>query len=156
MRFIKLQPFLIDEIIHPSDHVVTACAPRLFTSLKQTQQVVNDNKEFRISVDVPGVKKADMDIKVDEGVVHVSGFRRIIASDGKSVKKARFARSFSLNDSVDVDKYQANLSDGVLLISAPKKPLPQAKTIAITTHPHPDPTPIETEPNACAEDNEKR
>ena len=54
--------------------------------------------------------------------------------DGKTTKRARFSRTFSLEeDSVVVSKMKANLSDGVLVVTVPKKPRSQPIKIAITT-----------------------
>jgi HSP20 family molecular chaperone IbpA len=93
-----------------------------------------DDKEIRYSIDVPGVKAMDMEVTVKEGYLHVSGSRKTSSTDGKTIKKARFARSFLLDqDFVDVSKMKANLSDGVLDVTVPKKPKPNPIKIAITT-----------------------
>lgn len=94
-----------------------------------------DEKEIRFSIDVPGVKAADLEVTVKDGQLHVSGSRSTKLKDGNTTKRARFSRSFSLEeDSVDVSKMKANLSDGVLVVTVPKKPRSEPIKIGITTN----------------------
>merc|ERR1711933_323137 len=72
------------------------------------------------TMDVPGVKEEDIDIKLDDGQLTVQGQRTIGSETSRFSSK--FFRSFSLDPTVDVDSLAANLKNGVLTISAPKDP----------------------------------
>merc|ERR1719282_2073714 len=83
-------------------------------------QLIDNDKKFQLTVDVPGVKEEDIDIKLDDGQLTVQGQRTI--GSGTSRFSSKFFRSFSLDRTVDVDSLTANLKNGVLTISAPKDP----------------------------------
>jgi HSP20 family molecular chaperone IbpA len=95
-------------------------------------QVHEDDKEYTVSVDVPGVKAEDMNIKVEENVLHLSGGRKIKKEGGYS--ESKFDYRMTLGDDVQVDKITANLQDGVLKLTAPKMEVkkPAARVISIT------------------------
>eukprot|EP00429_Kryptoperidinium_foliaceum_P037067 CAMPEP_0176174312 /NCGR_PEP_ID=MMETSP0120_2-20121206/89307_1 /TAXON_ID=160619 /ORGANISM="Kryptoperidinium foliaceum, Strain CCMP 1326" /LENGTH=170 /DNA_ID=CAMNT_0017512347 /DNA_START=661 /DNA_END=1169 /DNA_ORIENTATION=+ len=82
-------------------------------------QVSEDDKKFSISVDLPGVRAEDMQIKLlDNNILHLSGGRKFQEDD--SVTERKFGYQFSLsNKNLDLEHLQAHLSDGVLKISAP-------------------------------------
>jgi HSP20 family protein len=88
---------------------------------------VNDgNDAFQVALDVPGVKASDLDISFneDDSVLKVSGKRDIIGDGGVS-RTVKFSKSFSLDSSsaVEKDKISAQISNGVLLVTAPKVPI---------------------------------
>ena len=91
----------------------------------------NDNK-YQISMDLPGVKKSEVSAQLeDDGrVLHVSGGRKVI-KDGKTVE-TKFDKRFTIGRNVDVSQLTANLSDGVLTVTAPKKKEPEPMKISIT------------------------
>lgn len=73
--------------------------------------------EIELTVDVPGVAAADLNVELlEEGtLLHVSGSRR----HHESVKE--FDQLFRLNKDVDAENLSVRLSDGVLRVVAPKK-----------------------------------
>lgn len=93
-----------------------------------------DDKSYNLSVDVPGVKAEDMTIKVEANTLRVSGFRKRTTSDGKSSEERKFDYRLTLGDDVDVDNISANLENGVLQLTAPKKKPeePKARVIQVT------------------------
>jgi len=81
-------------------------------------ELVDDDEKFELSIDVPGVKEEDIDVKLEDGLLTVQG-RRMASSDS-SQYTSKFSKSFSLDKTVDVDQITAELKNGVLTISAPK------------------------------------
>merc|ERR1712008_384955 len=81
-------------------------------------QLVNTDKKFQLTVDVPGVKEGDIDIELDDGQLTVQG-KRVSASDSSRFT-SQFSQSFYLDHTVDVDNFTATLKNGVLVVSAPK------------------------------------
>jgi len=100
---------------------------------------VKETKEgFVFRADVPGVKDADLDVKLTQNRLTVSGKR-----ESEKVEKGdtyytsersygSFTRAFTLPDGVDADQIRAELKEGVLTLTVPKKPESQPKKISIT------------------------
>jgi HSP20 family protein len=77
------------------------------------------------SFDVPGVKKEDIEITLERGVLTVKGARKFEAGAAKEQlllgrSYGTFTRSFSLPDHLDDEKLDAKLVDGVLTIEIPR------------------------------------
>ncbi|KAG7359262.1 heat shock protein Hsp20 [Nitzschia inconspicua] len=109
-----------------------------FWHSRHPYQVHEDDKTYTVSVDVPGVRPEDMDVKIEENnVLHLSGGRKI--QDGNNFSERKFDYRMTLGDDVQVDKISASLADGVLKLTAPKmeKKMPEARTIQITAGPAP-------------------
>merc|ERR1719414_1698437 len=81
-------------------------------------ELVDNNEKFELTVDVPGVKEEDIDIKLEENLLTVQGQRT--ASSESSQFTSKFSKTFSLDQTVDVEKFTASLKNGVLTVSAPK------------------------------------
>ena len=99
--------------------------------------VHEDDSNYSVSIDLPGVKLSDVCLKLeDDGrSIHLSGHRKFQSVDGSGKSESKFVRHFAVGDDIDVEKLAANLSDGVLTLSAPKKApqTPTARQIEITT-----------------------
>jgi HSP20 family protein len=93
--------------------------------------------EFRIEVDLPGVKKEDIELKVEDDRLIVSGHRDM----KKEVKRedyylcessfGHFTRVFTLPEGIDRDKIDAKFEDGRLYITLEKEASRKAKTISV-------------------------
>jgi HSP20 family protein len=99
----------------------------------------NEN-EYLIRLELPDVKKEDVKIAVADGVITISGERKMEHED-KSENAIRiesiygtFTRSFVLPDSVDVKGIDAEAKDGVLRIHIPKTKTQKAQPLAIEVH----------------------
>ena len=81
---------------------------------------------YYIEVDLPGVKKEDINIDVDENTLTISGERKVKEEHKEDnfykVESVygKFERSFSLPEDVDTDKIEAEFKNGVLEIKIPK------------------------------------
>jgi HSP20 family protein len=80
----------------------------------------NDN-EFRISAEVPGLKEEDIDLFVEDGVLTLRGERRSETQDkdrGYSERYyGRFERRIALPSNVDEQSANATFRDGVLTVT---------------------------------------
>ncbi|MEM9325610.1 MAG: Hsp20/alpha crystallin family protein [Bacteroidota bacterium] len=95
-------------------------------------------KAFELEFSLPGVKKSEINIDVNDGRLTVSGERKFEGEKNeknfRSVESyyGTFSRSFHLPDNVDADSVNAKLEDGVLRVVLPKDEKKVAKkTIAI-------------------------
>lgn len=83
-------------------------------------------KEYLIKADLPGVKREDANVSINEGVITIEGERKS-EEEEKDEKRHRvesfygkFSRSFSLPDDVTEDRIAAEYKDGVLKVHLPK------------------------------------
>jgi HSP20 family protein len=86
----------------------------------------NDN-EFHIELAVPGLKKEDFKINLDKNILTVSAEKKSEnAEEAKKFSKREysynsFVRSFTLPDSVDHSKIEADYTDGILKLTVAKR-----------------------------------
>jgi len=80
--------------------------------------------KYQIAMDVQGVEASDINVRLEkEGrVMHITGGCK--KNDDKGMLEAKFEKHFTLGNDVDAEKLTANLTDGVLNISAPKLEMP--------------------------------
>jgi HSP20 family protein len=90
-----------------------------------------------IRAEVPGVQMADMDVRIENGVLTLRGERKQ-ETDVKEESAHRlervygaFTRSFSLPTTVDAAKVTATYKDGVLEVTVPKAETAKSKSIEI-------------------------
>ena len=81
-------------------------------------QVINRDEDWQINFAVPGVKKDEVEIKVDDHVLSVSYNSK--QEDKRVSFVSSFSRSWNIDRDVDVDKIGAIHEDGVLSITVPK------------------------------------
>ena len=100
--------------------------------------IVERDKEYLIKVDLPEVRKEDVKVLFDDGVLTIKGERKF-EKDEKGDKVHRteryfgmFERSFVLPEDVDPKLIRAESKDGVLMVHIPKVDTPKARPLAIT------------------------
>lgn len=93
--------------------------------------------EIFLKAEVPGVDKDRISIEVKDGVLTLSG-ERIFEKEVKEEQYHRmeraygaFHRAFTLPSSVDADRVEATLRDGVLEVRLPKREEAKPKQIAV-------------------------
>jgi len=96
-----------------------------------------DEKGYYLEIDLPGVKKEDIEISVNDGVLTISGERKLEKKEEKPNYTriesffGRFERAFKLPNDADLDNIEAKYEDGVLKVFIPKKQKPEGKKIEI-------------------------
>ena len=106
-------------------------------TLEMRMDVNEDDKAYRITIDMPGVKKEDIDVAVEGNQVTITAeIKHELSRDTeKEIHRERFAgkafRTFSLPVEVDSGKADARYDGGVLNLTLPKKGDTQAKRISI-------------------------
>ena len=90
--------------------------------------------EYLVLVDVPGVKKEDVSIELNDHELTISGVRTPVET-GEVVRSERpygsFVRSLTLPQGVDVEKIVADYEAGVLALRVPKPAEAKPKKIEI-------------------------
>jgi HSP20 family protein len=110
-----------------------------FTAVERARMdVIDDGSSYEITVDLPGVKKEDINVSID-------GSRVLINAETKSEKTrknggkvlyaersaASFARSFELPSEVTEAGAEAHYENGVLRLTLPKKSAAQVKRLTV-------------------------
>jgi HSP20 family protein len=86
-----------------------------------------DDTAYRITMELPGVEEANIDITVNSGVVSVKGEKSATREEAGETwffserQYGAFSRSFRLPEDADGDGIEAELKDGVLQIIVPKR-----------------------------------
>jgi HSP20 family protein len=99
--------------------------------------ITEDEKEYLVKADLPEMKKEEVKVTVEDGVLSISGerknekeeknkkFHRIERSYGK------FLRTFTLPEDSDAKKIAAEFKDGVLKVHLPKSPTAKPELVQV-------------------------
>ena len=96
-------------------------------------------KEFEISLDLPGIKLEEVNVEFRDGHLCISGERKQVTEEkGKTFHRieqthGEFRRVIALGNEVDAEKISAKYEHGVLTVTAPKVSAVQPKKINVTT-----------------------
>ena len=91
--------------------------------------LMNINKadgEYLVKMDLPGVDKKDVEVNVTDGILTISGERKVVNQDSANNRiryesaHGRFSRSFELSNETVADKIRAKFNNGVLSITMTK------------------------------------
>jgi HSP20 family protein len=100
--------------------------------------IVEREKEYLIKVDLPEVRKEDVKVLFDDGVLTIKGERKVEKEEkGDKVHRTErfygmFERSFVLPEDVDVKAIRAESKEGVLTVHLPRVAVEKARPLAIT------------------------
>lgn len=99
--------------------------------------ITEDEKEFLLKAELPGVKREEVKVTVEDGVLTLTGERRFEQEEKEKryhrIERAygSFMRSFTLPEGTPADKVAAEFKDGVLLIHLPKALTPKASPMEV-------------------------
>ncbi|QUC64572.1 Hsp20/alpha crystallin family protein [Nitrosopumilus sp. K4] len=88
--------------------------------------VIDEGKQFRVKMDVPGIKKNEINLNVTDNSLEISAEHKEESEEKKKnyLRKERshvsYYRTLPLSEKVVSGKVKAKLSDGVLDITLPK------------------------------------
>ena len=99
--------------------------------------ITEDDKEYLIKAELPEMKKEDVKVAVENGVLTISGERKFEKEEKKRkyhrVERGygTFMRSFGLPDDADFNKVNAEFKNGVLTVHVPKSEHAKPKQIDV-------------------------
>lgn len=112
-------PSLYDPVRQMGERVAKWVAP--------ASEAAGSDDAYRIGVELPGVAEEDIHLGVEDGVVMLKGEKRTEREETGETwffserEYGAFSRSFRLPPDADGEKVDAQLKDGVLNITIPKK-----------------------------------
>jgi HSP20 family protein len=102
-----------------------------------TADIYEDRDSLKVTLEMPGVEKGNVEVRVEEGVLFVEG--RLDLSKYRGLQPlyteyniGNYARSFRLSNAIDQDKIGAELKDGVLSLTLPKAEKAKPRTIQVS------------------------
>jgi len=110
----------------------------LFSGWSPALDVSDDKDNLVVKVELPGLKKEEINLSLHDGVLTISGERKreVEKKDGESFRSERyfgkFQRSVTLPTAVDSNKVNASYKDGVLTVELPKAEEAKPKQIAVS------------------------
>jgi HSP20 family protein len=100
--------------------------------------VVETEREIRVVTEMPGLKRENIEIDVENNVLTIRGEKRGERTEGEQGKWhlaerrwGTFARSFVLPRDVDAEAIQASFEDGVLTVTVPKSEKARRRRIEV-------------------------
>lgn len=98
--------------------------------------IYESDNGYIVKLALPGVKNEDIDVNYSDGILEIKAHRNVDVSDDVQKlyinrKSFDFTRKFKLPNSIDVDKIEAKLENGLLTIDIPKSEKAKPKTIEV-------------------------
>jgi HSP20 family protein len=109
----------------------------LFSGWSPSLDVFDEKDHFVVNAELPGMKKEDIDLSFENGVLSLSGERQQSKDnkEGETFRSERyfgkFQRSVTLPAAVDSSKISASYKDGILTVTLPKSEAAKPKQIAV-------------------------
>ena len=102
-----------------------------------TADIYEDQDSLRVILEMPGVERSNVDVRVEEGVLVVEGRLDLTKYRGlqplyTEYNIGNYARSFRLSNAIDQDKIGAELKDGVLSLTLPKAQKAKPRIVQIS------------------------
>jgi HSP20 family protein len=107
------------------------------SSFAPAVDVYEDDHNLTLKIEVPGIDEKDIDVRVENNVLTVHGERKFEKEEKEEnfrrVERqyGSFTRSFTLPNTVDTDRVQANYEKGILKIQLAKKAEAKPKQIKV-------------------------
>jgi HSP20 family protein len=109
---------------------------QLFTGWTPALDLYQNNDNVLALVELPGMRKEDIEISLHDGTLTIGGERKEGAGEGDSATRTerptgKFRRSIALPTRVDANKVNANYKDGILTVTLPKAEEAKPKQIQV-------------------------
>jgi len=107
------------------------------TSRGPAMDVTESEHEIVASLELPGVKKEDVKVTFEKGILTIEGTRKQpeLAKDARvllnEVSARDFRRSVKIAVEIDANNMGAELQDGILRVVLPKAPESRPRSIAV-------------------------
>jgi HSP20 family protein len=91
-----------------------------------TVDIIENDSAYVFKAELPGVKKADLDVWVEQGVLHIAGERKAETEEPNfryhRIERSHgaFARSFALPQDANAEAISARFEDGILTVTVNK------------------------------------
>ena len=100
--------------------------------------IVENANAYQLEVAVPGLEKADFNIKLEANVLTIGADKKAVATTEtekvirREFSNKAFKRSFTLDEKIEASTIDAKYENGILTLNLPKKEVAKATTKEIT------------------------
>ncbi|MDQ3546128.1 MAG: Hsp20/alpha crystallin family protein [Verrucomicrobiota bacterium] len=110
---------------------------QLFSGWTPALDLYQNNDNVVAVVELPGMRKEDIDISLHDGMLTIAGERQGPSRDNEKAERTerftgKFRRSVSLPTRVDAGKVSATYKDGILTVTLPKAEEAKPKKVEVT------------------------
>jgi HSP20 family protein len=115
-------------------------AMEYFNGWTPALDLYEDKEKFIVKVELPGMKREDIDISFEDGALVISGERKYDEKSGDSETYrseryfGRFYRTLALPKAVQSEKANATYKDGILTVALPKSEEAKPKQIRVNVN----------------------
>ena len=148
MNIVKYDPFReLRSLQDDMTRLFTGVVPASFNREEMTSgawspnvDIFDDKENLIIEAELPGMKREDFDISIENNVLTLRGERKFEKkTDGDNYHRVErsygsFTRSFTLPQNVTADGAKADFDNGVLRVSLAKREETKARRIEVTGH----------------------
>jgi HSP20 family protein len=109
---------------------------QLFSGWTPALDLYQNNDNVVAVVELPGMRKEDIEISLQDGMLTIGGERKSESGNGENGERTerftgKFRRSITLPTRVDAGKVSANYKDGILTVTLPKAEEAKPKQIQV-------------------------
>jgi len=102
-----------------------------------TADIYEDKDSLKVILEMPGVEKDNLNVRVEDGVISVEGRLDLTKYRGLQAlyteyNIGNYSRTFRLSNAIDQNKIGAELKDGVLALTLPKVEKAKPRTIPVS------------------------
>ncbi len=107
--------------------------------IQMKMDVREDDKAYTVNAEIPGVKKEDIQVSINGNQIAISAEvkqQREVKEGEKVLRSERYygkvSRAFTLGQDVDEETAEAKYTDGVLLLTLPKKTVAKSRRLTVS------------------------
>ncbi|HXT68765.1 MAG TPA: Hsp20/alpha crystallin family protein [Vicinamibacterales bacterium] len=144
MNLMRFDPFLeLEEVSNRLNRIfgremrVATRPETAFADWAPAMDVEESDTEYLIKADLPDVKREDVKVSVEDGILALEGERRMEKDEeGRKYHRVersygKFVRRMTVPTNVDQQKVAAEFKDGVLNVHLPKAPVSKPKAVDV-------------------------
>jgi HSP20 family protein len=103
--------------------------------IRPLSSICEENGKVIIRLEMPGVKKEDLDVRIEKDELIVSGKREPVKVEGRYLLRERadadYAKVYTLDETIDHDSIDAVIENGILTIKLAMKESVKPKKIEV-------------------------
>lgn len=107
---------------------------RKLTAVTPLVDIFENDEEILLHADMPGVKKEEVTVNIDNGRLEIAGVRKLNVSGSVTWEEfgdVEYRRVFAVPQTIEVGKVHAELKEGVLKLHLPKAETAKPRVIEI-------------------------